>query len=78
MWLFELFFPQFCKSDMSRYEYLEVFQTVPWTSRKRDSTVCGQQRPRLECAFTSAYRIIFEPQHEKNLTLTCTPNEDSN
>ena len=26
MWLFDLFFPQFCKSDMSRYGYLEVFQ----------------------------------------------------
>ena len=27
---FELFFHQFCKSDMSRYGYLEVFQRVPW------------------------------------------------
>ena len=26
MWLFDLFFPQFCKSDMLRYGYLEVFQ----------------------------------------------------
>ena len=26
MWLFDLFFPQFCKSDMSRYGYLEVFK----------------------------------------------------
>ena len=34
IWLFDLsFFPQFCKSDMSRYGYLEVFQRVPWTSR---------------------------------------------
>ena len=34
MWLFDLsFFPQFCKSDMLRYGYLEVFQRVPWTSR---------------------------------------------
>ena len=32
--MFELFFSQFCKSDLSRYEYLEVFQTVPWTSKK--------------------------------------------
>ena len=31
MWLFNLFcFPQFCKSDMSRYGNLEVFQRVPW------------------------------------------------
>ena len=27
------FFPQFCKSDMSRYGCLEVFQRVSWTSR---------------------------------------------
>ena len=26
MWLFDLFFPQFCKSAMSMYGYLEVFQ----------------------------------------------------
>ena len=31
MWLFDLFFSQFCKSDMSRYGYLEVLQRVPWT-----------------------------------------------
>ena len=28
----------FCKSDMLRYGYLEVFQRVPWTLRK-ESTV---------------------------------------
>ena len=28
-----LIFPQFCKSDMSRYGYIEVFQRVPLTSR---------------------------------------------
>ena len=28
-----IFSPQFCKSDMSGYGYLEVFQRVPWTSR---------------------------------------------
>ena len=27
MWLIKLFFSQFCKSDMSRYGYLEVFQS---------------------------------------------------
>ena len=27
MWLFDLFFSQFCKSDMSRYGYLEVFKS---------------------------------------------------
>ena len=27
MWLFDLFFPQFCKSDMPKYGYLEVLQS---------------------------------------------------
>ena len=26
MWLFDLFFPQFCKSEMLMYRYLKVFQ----------------------------------------------------
>ena len=39
MWLFELFFPQFCNSDMSKYGHLEVFQRVPWNSGWRESTV---------------------------------------
>ena len=34
-----IIFPQFCKSDMSRFGYLEVFQRVPWNSRQRESTV---------------------------------------
>ena len=38
-WLFDWYFPQFCKSDMSKYGYLEVFQRVPSTSRYRESTV---------------------------------------
>ena len=33
MWLFDLFLPQFCNSDMSRYGYLEVFQRVRWNLR---------------------------------------------
>ena len=33
MWLFDLFFLQFCKCDISRYEYIKVFQRVPWISR---------------------------------------------
>ena len=37
--LFDRYFPQFCKSDMSKCGYLEVFQRVPSTSRKRESTV---------------------------------------
>ena len=38
MWLnvtADLFFPQFCKSDLSMYGYLEVFQRVPWTEITR-------------------------------------------
>ena len=30
IWLFEWYFPQFCKSDMSKDGYLEVFQMVPF------------------------------------------------
>ena len=33
IWLFHWYFPQFSKSDMSKYGYLEVFQRVPSTSR---------------------------------------------
>ena len=32
-WLFKLFFPQYYKSDMSKYGYLEVFLRVPSISR---------------------------------------------
>ena len=39
IWLFDWYFPQFCTSDMSKYEYLEVFRRVPSTSRSRESTV---------------------------------------
>ena len=28
IWLFHWYFPQFCKSDMPKYGYLEVFQRV--------------------------------------------------
>ena len=37
--LFDWYFPQFFKSDMSKYGYLEVLQGVPSTSRKRESNV---------------------------------------
>ena len=33
IWLFKLFFPQYYKSDMSKYGYLEVFMMVPSISR---------------------------------------------
>ena len=39
IWLFLWYFPQFCKSDMSKYGYLEVFQRVPSTSRKQEPTI---------------------------------------
>ena len=39
IWLFDWYFPQFCKSDTSKYGYLEVFQRVPSTLRYRESTV---------------------------------------
>ena len=32
IWLFDWYFSQFCKSDMSMYGYLDVFQRVPSTS----------------------------------------------
>ena len=35
IWLFDWYFPQLCKSDMSKYETLEVYKS----SRKRESTV---------------------------------------
>ena len=38
IWLFDLYFPQFCKTDMSKYGYLEAFQRVPSTSRYRELT----------------------------------------
>ena len=39
IWLFNWYFPQFFKYDMSKYRYLEVFHRVPSTSRSRESTV---------------------------------------
>ena len=39
IWLFVWYFPQFRKSNMSKYGYLEVFQRVPSTLTCRESTV---------------------------------------
>ena len=39
IWLFDLYFPQFYKSDMSKYGYLEEVQRVLSTSRQRELTV---------------------------------------
>ena len=39
MWLLKLFFPQYYKSDMSKYGYPEVFLRVPSISRYRESAV---------------------------------------
>ena len=30
IWLFDGYFPQFCKSDISKYGYLEVFEEGPF------------------------------------------------
>ena len=43
IWLFDLYFPQFCKSDMSKYGYHEVFQRVPSSSKKT----------RVDCTYKS-------------------------
>ena len=67
IWVFDWYFPQFCKSDMSKYGYLEVFQKVPTTSRKRESTVyptdgwldVGKTLPRpLTCGMVYEYCIL--------------------
>ena len=51
IWLFDWYFPQFCKSDMSKYGYLEVFQRVPST-RDNESRlylkVCGYKRKMIK------------------------------
>ena len=54
IWLFVWYFPQFCKFDMSKYGYLEVFQRVPSTSRYRASTVHVTLKD-----FFTAYRSKF-------------------
>ena len=48
IWMFEWYFPQFCKSNMSKYGYLEVFQRVPTTSRYRESTVYTDHKETLK------------------------------
>ena len=57
IWLFyfNYFFSQFCKSDILRYGYLEVFQRVPWVSRKRESTVF-----KIQC-FESSLNVFLIP-----------------
>ena len=51
-------FPQFRKSDISKYWYLEVFHRAPWSSRKRESTVF---------VIRSCIRIKGKVSREKNL-----------
>ena len=48
MWLIKLVFPQICKSDMSKYRYLEVFQRVPWNWTLRESTVVEERSSCVE------------------------------
>ena len=46
---FFFFFLQFCKSDMSRYEYLEVFKRIYWT-----------EITRVDCTFANFIQpIVF-------------------
>ena len=70
MWLFELFFPEFCKSDMLRYGYLEVFQRVPWNSNNESRLYfCFGQR---QYVWENRYTIIFT---ELVIFLLYTPRE---
>ena len=46
IWLFDWYFPQFCTSDMSKYGYLEVFESVP-------STCFDFEITRVDCIFLS-------------------------
>ena len=54
MWLFDLFFPQFCKYDMSNYGYFEVFKKVPKT-----------EITRVDCSSCKRYLVrtgyLFQP-----------------
>ena len=65
VWLFDWYFPQFCKSDMSKYGYLEGFQRVPSISRYRESTVyCSAQFNHVViqaavCDWTTSMNNIF-------------------
>ena len=67
------FFPQFCKSDMSKYGYLEVFQRVPLTSR--ESTVftlnhiclfyfyklsCSELYQKIYCIYVFVSQLLTE------------------
>ena len=46
-------FPQFRKSDMSKYGYLEVFHGVPWSSTVfGKNKICLNQRLRPACTST--------------------------
>ena len=44
MWLFDLCFPQFCKSDISKYGYIEVFQESLGL-RDNKNRLCKQRVP---------------------------------
>ena len=61
IWLFDWYFPQFCKSDMSKYGYLEVFQRVPSISRYREWTVyvLDYLSRILFCLLTSSFVCLW-------------------
>ena len=64
IWLFDWYFPQFCKSDMSKYGYLEVFQSVSSTLRQRESTVhIGKLKIVFENSIEPDDTAHVEPPH---------------
>ena len=63
-----IFFFSFCKSDMSRYGYLEVFKRVPWTEITRVDCICSsaplllmppEERVSWTCHFLGVVTCIF-------------------
>ena len=75
MWLFDLFFSQFCKSDMSSYGYLKVFQRVSWIwnnesrlklewERQENDpcAICRQWSPRSACLLDTVAEVLIRWQ----------------
>ena len=58
IWLFDWYYPQFCKSDMSKYGYLEVFLRVSSTSRYRESTVLLLSHLRKQTVLKLRHNVV--------------------
>ena len=67
IWLFDWYFPQFSKSDMSKYGYLEVFQRVPSTSRVHCNYIC-------DIILYQSLTVPCETQLNKVTTVEATDN----